>query len=61
MLLAASLYFYMCWKVEYVVLIIASTLIDYLAGLGMGRWTTKPTRVALLVLCLITNLVVNKI
>ena len=31
LLLAASYYFYMCWKAEYVVLIVAATLINYLA------------------------------
>jgi len=47
LLLAASYYFYMCWKLEYVLLILASTLIDYVASLrihaspsagGRKRW-----------------------
>ena len=36
LLLAASYYFYMCWKVEYIALLLASTLVDYFAGLKMG-------------------------
>jgi len=36
-LLAASYYFYMAWKPEYIILIIASTLIDYFAGLKMDQ------------------------
>ena len=38
-LLAASYYFYMCWNVKYVLLILASTLITYLSGLGLARVT----------------------
>ncbi|MGD9872684.1 MAG: MBOAT family protein [Kiritimatiellia bacterium] len=36
LLLAASYYFYMCWKAEYIILIVVSTLIDYIAGRRMG-------------------------
>lgn len=38
MLLAASYYFYMCWKPEFIVLILFSTLVDYCCGLGMVRF-----------------------
>lgn len=55
-LLAASYYFYMCWKPAYVVLIIVSTLIDYLAGLGMGRASSSGQRRWLLVASLAGNL-----
>lgn len=34
-LLTASYYFYMCWRVEYIVLIAASTLVDYWAAIKM--------------------------
>jgi len=34
-LLIASYYFYMCWKAEFIVLIVISTLVDYAAGLRM--------------------------
>ncbi len=37
MLLIASYYFYMCWKPEFIVLILLSTLVDYFCGLGMVR------------------------
>jgi len=37
LLLAASYYFYMSWKAEYVVLIMAATLINYVVGIGLER------------------------
>lgn len=37
LLLAASYYFYMCWKPEFIVLILYSTAVDYLCALGMER------------------------
>ena len=55
-LLAASYYFYACWKAEYLVLIIASTLIDYAAGLRMGRHATREGRRPYLILSLCSNL-----
>ena len=36
LLLGASYYFYMCWKLEYIVLILLSTGIDYIAGIKIG-------------------------
>ncbi|NQU35487.1 MAG: MBOAT family protein [Bacteroidetes bacterium] len=56
LLLAASYYFYMCWKVEYIFIIIASTLIDYFSGLQMGKRNTKKGRLPFLILSLLTNL-----
>ncbi len=56
LLLAASYYFYMCWKAEYVLLIILSTVIDYYAALGMGRQRDKSKRKPYLLLSLIVNL-----
>ena len=41
LLLAASCYFYMCWKPEFIVLILFSTLVDYFCGLGMVRWPQR--------------------
>ncbi len=32
-LLAASYYFYMCWNVKYIILLLLSTIITYLCGL----------------------------
>ena len=41
MLLIASYYFYMCWKPEFIVLILLSTLVDYFCGLGMVRYPER--------------------
>jgi D-alanyl-lipoteichoic acid acyltransferase DltB (MBOAT superfamily) len=56
LLLAASLYFYACWKVEYLGLILFSTVIDYLAGLMIERATTLGRRRLFLTVSLTTNL-----
>lgn len=36
-LLAASYYFYMCWNVRYILLLIFSTLVTYLSGLALQK------------------------
>jgi D-alanyl-lipoteichoic acid acyltransferase DltB (MBOAT superfamily) len=56
MLLLASYYFYMCWKPEYVVLIFASTIVDYWAGLRMDAIKEKTRRRPYLIISLIVNL-----
>ncbi|MBC8432935.1 MAG: MBOAT family protein [Desulfobacterales bacterium] len=56
LLLAASYYFYMCWKVEYIFLIIASTMIDYFTGIMMGREEDKRKRKKYLIISLSGNL-----
>lgn len=56
LLLAASYYFYMCWKAEYLILILASTGIDYWASLRMSRHRSKKKRKKYLILSLFTNL-----
>lgn len=56
LLLVASYYFYMSWKAEYIILIIISTLIDYYAGLQMGKTAHRAERRKFLILSLITNL-----
>lgn len=56
LLLAASYYFYACWKAEYLILIVASTLVDYVAGLRMGALPTREARRPYLVLSLCSNL-----
>ncbi|MDX2359359.1 MAG: MBOAT family O-acyltransferase [Crocinitomicaceae bacterium] len=56
LLLIASYYFYMCWKPEYVVLILASTLIDYFAGLQMAKRDSKKKRRPFLYMSLAANL-----
>jgi len=56
LLLAASYYFYAAWRVDYLVLIIVSTLVDYLAALGMDRTDDKRRRKLYLTFSLISNL-----
>lgn len=56
MLLAASYYFYMSWKIEYIVLIVVSTLIDYFSGLMMEKIPEQKKRRPFLILSLLTNL-----
>ncbi|MCK5082965.1 MAG: MBOAT family protein, partial [Candidatus Omnitrophica bacterium] len=55
-LLCASYYFYMCWKPEYVLLIMASTLIGYYTGLQMDKATVRSRRKMFLILSLVSNL-----
>ena len=55
-LLLASYYFYMCWKAEYLILILASTLIDYYAGIQMGKTIIRKRRRKYLLLSLASNL-----
>lgn len=56
LLLLSSYYFYMCWKAEYVILIAASTAVDYFAGLRMSRLPGKKGRGKFLLLSLAVNL-----
>lgn len=56
LLLAASYYFYMCWNVAYIVLIIFSTLVDYFAARQMGKTPEKHKRKKYLYLSLFCNL-----
>ena len=56
LLLMASYYFYMAWKPAYIILIIISTLIDYFAGIMMGRTDDKKKRKKYLILSLVSNL-----
>ncbi len=55
-LLAFSLYFYACWKAEYLILILISIVITYLSGILMQA---KPNRKGLiLVFSLVSNLAI---
>jgi len=56
LLLAASYYFYMCWKAEYGLLLLASTLAGYGGGLCIG---TLPQNDSRRHLCLTVSLGVN--
>lgn len=55
-LTAASYYFYMCWKAEYILLIIASTLINYYSGLAIEKSNPKKLKKTILIINLIINL-----
>ncbi|MCH9647262.1 MAG: MBOAT family protein [Deltaproteobacteria bacterium] len=55
-LLAASYFFYACWRPSYLILILVSTLVDYFCGLGMEA-TSSRTRQRLLVgISIVVNL-----
>ncbi len=56
LLLLASYYFYMCWKAEYALLILFSTIIDYWAALQMSKLSDKAHRKRFLILSLVVNL-----
>lgn len=55
-LLFASYAFYMAWKAEYALLIVASTIIDYCIGLGLGSVTGQRIKRSLLAISLVSNL-----
>lgn len=54
LLLAGSYYFYMCWKPEFIVLILLSTAVDYFCSLGMERRSER--KKLFLAVSLATNL-----
>ena len=55
-LFIVSYYFYMCFKPEYVVILLASTLLDYYLGLQIGKCQDQRKRKKLLVLGIIHNI-----
>ncbi len=56
LLLVASYYFYGCWRVEYLSLIVLSTIIDYVAGIQIDKAETKARKKLFLSFSLLTNL-----
>ncbi len=56
LLLLASYFFYMAWRVEYVFLILLSTIIDYLAGWQIFRSKSKARKQGFLMVSLLTNI-----
>lgn len=56
LLLAASYYFYAAWRVEYLALIIVSTLVDYVAALAMDATENPKKRRLFLLMSLVSNL-----
>lgn len=62
-LLACSYYFYMCWNPKYALLILTSTILTYLSGIGMeyvSEYVTEETKAkGLKKWCLIASFTVN--
>jgi alginate O-acetyltransferase complex protein AlgI len=56
LLLLASYFFYMCWKAEYVILIMVTTLIDYFVAIKISESGTKKKKKQWLILSIIVNL-----
>jgi alginate O-acetyltransferase complex protein AlgI len=56
LLLGASFLFYMSWNSVFLVLIVASTLVDFLVGLALGRARHRALRALLLAISLVANL-----
>ena len=56
LLLISSYIFYMAWKPAYILLIVLSTIIDYLCGLKMGKIEIKEKRRPFLYISLFSNL-----
>jgi len=56
LLLAASYFFYMSWKAGYALLILFTTVVDYLVALQMGKATTSKVRKRYLLLSIVVNL-----
>lgn len=56
LLLVASYYFYMCWNYTYIVLIVISTIIDYIAALQIHKARNKLRKKIFLFLSLGMNL-----
>ncbi len=53
LLLVASYYFYMCWNCKYVVLLLFTTLVSYICGIGLHKARKQGVRSLLLVLSLL--------
>lgn len=56
LLLAASYYFYMSWNPWFILLIITSTVVDYITGWRMSLESEKRKRLPWLILSLVVNL-----
>lgn len=56
LLLGGSYYFYMCWRAEFVLLIILSTLVDYWSALKMSEKIRKIDKKPFLFLSIFVNL-----
>lgn len=56
LLLASSYYFYMCWKPEFIVLILLSTCIDYFSAQNIWRASSHSGKKFWLAVSVVTNL-----
>jgi D-alanyl-lipoteichoic acid acyltransferase DltB (MBOAT superfamily) len=56
LLLAASYYFYMCWKWQYIFLILLSTMVDFYAGINIAKTPDRKKKRWFLMLSLTVNL-----
>jgi D-alanyl-lipoteichoic acid acyltransferase DltB (MBOAT superfamily) len=56
LLLAASYFFYLLWRVEFVLVLMSATIVTYLAALQMGKLPQKKQRLKYLVLSIVINL-----
>ncbi|KAA3645142.1 MAG: MBOAT family protein [Bacteroidetes bacterium] len=56
LLLVASYYFYGSWKVEYLLLIVLSTIVDYYVAIKMHEQTTKGAKKSWLIASVLINL-----
>ena len=54
--MAASYYFYMCWKWQYIFLIVISTMVDFYAGIQIAKTPDKKKKRWFLLLSLFVNL-----
>ena len=55
LLLMASYYFYMNWEPAYAILLLASTVVTYLAAFGIGHFRDKRKRT----FCLVSGIILN--
>ncbi len=56
LLLISNYYFYMCWKVSYVLLLIVTTLVDYACARAMDNYTDDRIRRRFVYISLLQNL-----
>ena len=56
MLLVASYFFYMCWKAEYAILILFTTVVDYFVALKLGSEPSRKKKKRWLVMSILVNL-----
>ncbi len=56
LLLCASYYFYMCWKLEYIFLIVVSTLVDYTCAIKIDKSPNQKEKKLFLTLSILCNL-----